>query len=200
MADPNALQPLGPNPSRAMQLSLAAGDVSFWDPGAPVEAFTSPSAWDRMVIGDDELPGIVRITGGRRSKLDVKNSPGTDAATLTSLGREPAEIHVLLRMWTPAQLQSWQRIVKILHPGMGKGIGVPWDVDHPALHLLGIHSLILVDVGVTQPGGEPGVTETHLRFLEFAPPVQVGTKTPVSSGHSTKVGQGKPQKMPSAEP
>ncbi len=185
-------------------LQARADDVPFWDPGAPVESFASPSAWDVLVIGNETLPGVAIVTGGRRQKLDRKDSPGTDSSTITQLGREPAQIEVRLVMWTPEQLAQWVRIAKVLHPPFGKGMGKPYDVYHPGLAALSIWSLILVDIGVTAPGGQPGVYESRLRFIEFAPPAQVGTKTPLSSGHDTKVGQGKPQKipqtMPSAEP
>jgi hypothetical protein len=171
-------------------------EVPPFDPGALVDTLPSPSAWDTMIVGDDRLPGVAIVSGGRRSKVDQKSSPGSDGSTLTFLGREPADINVKLVMWDGAQLRAWAKILTRIMPPPGKIPPAPYDVYHPALAVNRIRSLYLMDVGLLKPSGQPGVWECELRFLEFLPPNKVGINTPFASKSTAKQGAGKKQALP----
>ena len=93
----------------------------LWEGGAaPGDEFAdlgSADPWDALVIAGKRAPGLVRIEGkGRAARMDRKNAPGADGATLTHNGSEPAEIDVTLVLWTQAHLDGLEALLRVLTP------------------------------------------------------------------------------------
>lgn len=78
----------------------------FWD--------DSPDLWDTVVLGDEALPGLARVTGAHGRKLDVKSAPGTNGARIVDKGYQPAKVEITLKLWTKEQLDAWFRIAPTL--------------------------------------------------------------------------------------
>lgn len=93
-----------------------------WDP--PAVAYAIPrefwSSHDRLYLAGRECPGRAKLTGTKTHKLDKKDALGQDGATTTHTGYEPAEIDILLVLWTQDDLDSWARMVPALQPKTSK--------------------------------------------------------------------------------
>jgi len=87
---------------------------------------------------------------GRREKgnrIDKKSIPGTDNATLTSLGYDPAQIGVILTIGNASDWAAYQDLVPKLKPVKGRR-PQPVDVYHPLLRLYGIKSLYVLKMPI----------------------------------------------------
>jgi hypothetical protein len=176
--------PWGPGPWRAPD--ALPGSIPEWDPGANTLDLIDRNGteWDRITIAGVRLMAIADVQGDKDTRIDVKQTPGTDGATQTTLGVSPAPITIRLRFLTPAAVQQWSDLVPSLQPIPGKPPRDPVDVYHPALALNGIKSLYLKTLGtlrVTVPGGPMEVTT---RWLEFLPPKKTSTHTALGSSSS----------------
>ena len=148
--------------------------VPDWDPGNANDSFGQLTEWDRLVIGDNVMPGVASVDGDKDAKIDLKVTQGTDGANATHLGMANAPISVRLKMWTVQQLEDYRRILPHLVARTGKARPDPVSVYHPALAMMGICSLFVKSVGlprVTSPGGP---VEVMIRFLEYLPPNKKG--------------------------
>lgn len=74
----------------------------------------APALWDTVLLGDEDLPGLARVTGSHGRKLDVKSPPGRNGATITDKGYQPAKVEITLKLWTKEQLETWFRIAPTL--------------------------------------------------------------------------------------
>jgi hypothetical protein len=158
--------------------------VPFWDdpPNSIEPGFSLFSPWDICFINQQGLPGLARVEGKCHREFDIKKPRGSDSATITSVGQYPGKFDISLRIWTSQQLDNLQSIIPTLKPKRGvKPTAV--DVMHPALTLLGIRSLIIVEVGTLNQTGIPGVREMKINCLEFWPGLIKDVTTTVQ--HST---------------
>ncbi len=147
------------------------GDAASDIPGA----FT---AWDKLVVMGQEMPGRAILTGDRAQKLDVKNSPGSDGSTITNTGIDNGVVQVKFQFWTRVQVDAWSDAVKLLEPVPGRPRKGPIDVYHPSLAIAHVKSLVVKNVGFLQPSpSQPGVLEVTVRFMEFMPAAKGGLLT-----------------------
>jgi hypothetical protein len=178
--------------------------AGFWDTGGgEVFGDSIVSIWDRFVVAGRALPGVATVEGSKSCKLDQRNAPGTDGATLTHMGNESSPVTVRLRIWTADQYEAWKSRREELMASTGKARPKPVMVYHPALADLGIKSLYVKEVGFlrTQPGG---LGEVIIKFLEFLPPSKAGVSTPkaaINTSVPNAFGSGAPPagKPPSAK-
>lgn len=155
-------------------------DVPYWDPGGEVMSLRDaqdPTEWDRIVIDGVPLSAIVQIDGNKDTRLDVKEIPGADGASLTQVGVSPAPITIKLRFLTREALQEWADLVPSLQPKPGKTRPNAIPVYHPALAINGIKSLYLKSIGLVRVASPGGPAEVVSHWVEFLPPTKAGQKT-----------------------
>lgn len=155
----------------AAQITAAKPSSSepFWDTEGLPEELSPPSAWDVVLFAGKPTPGIAVVSGRNGVSLDKKKSPGTDGATITALGYEPAEVDIAIRIWTAAQWAAWQQLRPVLTARPNKGKPQPLQVYHPALADAGIRSLYVREIGLPRDIQPKGTKEILIRCSEWLP-------------------------------
>lgn len=156
----------------------AWGSAAVAVPGLPVEDFTrsSPEAWDTLYLDNRRVPGLSTVTGKVALRKDTRAIPGKTGARLTTLGYEPAKLHVTVKLWTEEQFQEFQRLMQRLRPIRGRHPEA-MTIRHPAANLLGVAKVVVMEVGA--PSIKGGIAEVELQVEEFLPPVRgQGPKVP----------------------
>jgi hypothetical protein len=152
--------------------------VPFWAPGSAASARAVETDWDVLVLGGQQLPGILSsLDGDKAVKLDESASAGADGATQTNLGNEPAQLSARLLLWTPEHLARWEAILPTLQSRDGGARPTPLDVYHPALAVMRIRSVFVKKVSVLKRSSTAGVFEVALELVEFSPKKATGTDT-----------------------
>lgn len=176
--------------------------LPFWDPGATPWDNTAQlrTEWNTFYVDGEPWPGIAWVTSTRHQGVDLKESPGSDGATLTNCGSKPAEVAVRVQLWTPEHLASWARIVPTMEARPGHPRTTPFSAGHPSLTMHRITRLWLKSVSMLAPGPVPGVFETVVTFYEWLPRNRKaqGVLTPVKA--TAAGGETGPQAFPLAKP
>lgn len=163
------------------------------------------SAWDKVFVavpysGSEQpyTPGQAEVSVHKSRDVDKKKFAGGDGARLTIHGLEPAIIEIRLLIWTPEQLLWLSKIWPVLFPAQQKVASIPnnsrpvtarqnvstaFDVQHPALDLHGVKSMVFTGGVGPDQGPTPRSRVFTMRGLEFLPPVKNvnSTNTPPSS-------------------
>jgi hypothetical protein len=87
------------------------------DPGSGTFGGSVPEAvsrsrwsdWDKMAIGDFEVPGHVVVVSKKEKKMDVLSVAGQDGATINHLGIDPVQLDITITLWTPDQFADYER-------------------------------------------------------------------------------------------
>ena len=155
--------------------------------------FLSPTSWDQITIAGSTwgtpltnaygfLDGVgsggsVEIEGAARFwRLDQKNPSGQDGAIQTYRGKKPIVFKLIFNMWTDAQFTYWISFSSNLVAEKAL------DIQHPALAVLGIQSIMVKSVGAVKKVDERLMFRSVVEVHEFLPPppVQV-TTTPLGA-------------------
>lgn len=154
----------------------------FWDTPAGYEE-TLPrsqwSPWDIVWLGGRELPGIAQVKKLKvKRKIDKKNGPGRDAATLTHQGYDGAEFDIVLTIWTPDQLTEWDGCRPLIQPVKGKAPSQPLPIEHPLCAEYGVGTVYVEEI-TDDEGKVRGSREITIAVTEWLPkPKNTGTQTP----------------------
>ncbi len=74
------------------------------------------SLWETIYFNGQRAPGLCRVRGGRRRRLDSKTAFGSSGSAVTSGGYEPAEFQITLRLWSAVHFSRWCALVNVLFP------------------------------------------------------------------------------------
>lgn len=164
--------------------ATSAEGVPFWG--------DEPDAWDTAWVGGHRLPGLCRVEGSAKRRVDQKRKSGHNGVSVTYTGDDAAKFTIHVTLWTAEQLSQMADILKSLRSSANDAPGVKpskskfpkgvLDVRHPALALLGITAAHLVEYDAPKQDGGPasGKYVMGLRFLEH-------TRSPGSGKASTPV-------------
>jgi hypothetical protein len=154
--------------------SFAPAGVPFWDELLntldPSNAAISP--WDQVSFAGQILPGIALVTTKRGNRYDVKKAKGRSFATITVQGFDPAEVKVLVKLWTRQQLNAWASILPVLiSPSKTNADGTlnALDIYHPALALMNVGAVVIRSVSALKPSPVRGIWESDIECLEYKP-------------------------------
>jgi hypothetical protein len=109
------------------------------------------AAWDFCWLGDALLPGIASLEVTKTRSVDVKKSRGTDGATLSDDGYEPARVTVRLRMWTAEQWAAYQDLLPQIDPQRPGGLREPVAIVHPEVNVRGIDTVYVTSISGSSP-------------------------------------------------
>lgn len=159
--------------------------LPWWDTTTNTPTEVEGTPWDYLTLGGFVLPGLLeeqpKVEAAR--KVDKKNGPGLDGATLTWHGFDPPEVTIKLLLWTEAHWQSWQQLLPFLLPRPGKPPADPFTIDHPMLAAYGIDKVMVTKVSGLEKV-RPGVMRVTLTCQHWVKVKSTGTSTPkkVASG------------------
>jgi hypothetical protein len=134
-------------------------------------------AWDVIYLAFNRVPGLVDVKMKRGHRTAQNKANGADGAQLVSLGYNPAEVTIKIRMWTPQQLRDFETItIPTVQPRPGKAGArpVPVVVDYPSLAMWGINKLFITDIAGPERTSTPQVWEVTLTASELSPVVTTG--------------------------
>jgi len=152
----------------------------FWDNGevSPTEVFGN--AWDYLVLGGYQIPGVLeeppKVEPSR--KADKKNGPGLDGATLTWQGYEPPDVTFKILIWKQEQWEAWQELYPLILPRPGKPPAAPFTAEHPALAVVGIFEIAITKISAPERASQRGVMRITVQGVQWVKPKKVGTSTP----------------------
>jgi hypothetical protein len=140
---PGALTPDGGEPSTTQspdgQEQIEFGGVPFWKDAVRI--------YDRVVIAGFEFPGLARVKGELRRKLDKKAPKGVNGGTTTDDGEDHHPVEVEIRLYTREDWQRFELIVPFISPkSLGKRVAV--TIDYPTLALFGINTIYVESVTI----------------------------------------------------
>jgi len=146
-----------------------------------------PDAWDALILGEDEWPGVWEISGaGVSRKIDIKKQAGTDGASMTDEGYQPAQLTITGTIWTKDQWSELQRLIPKVHPRKPGGSRTPMEIYHPQSALLGITQIYINKIGIPKkPSAGDGLLTLSMSAVEWVPapkPVKKAAGTGTGSG------------------
>jgi hypothetical protein len=147
----------------------ATSTIATGSTGAPFWG-NAPRSWQKVRLGGLELPGTASVTGSVRQRYDKKKVPGKGGATYTVLGTEPGKVEIVLTLWTDEQFEDYQRLVPLFRPPKTKTkrkAGTPLTIEHPNCTLYNIKAVVVMEAGMAEDAGEPGVKRVKLSCEEF---------------------------------
>ena len=144
------------------------------------------SAWDRVILQGQRLPGLWEATATPAVQIDVQKPNGFDGAALISRGYVPAGITITGRIWTPAQWLMFQRLIPTFwappnhiavndvkkQKGQIEGKQKSVKVDYPGLAALNIHWLVIKQITPPENTSEKGVRQIKIIAIEYVPEPQ----------------------------
>lgn len=155
--------------------SPATSDVAHWADGTDL--------WDRARIGDNDLPGVVKISGIKRAqKIDVKTAKGKNTTKVTLNGYDPAKFDMNIRLVTSDDKDAWDGLRETLEPSPTKERPTPYNVDHPALKMRGIGALIIESIDGPDLDEKIGVVTIILHCMEWQLDFDVQVKSTTPTG------------------
>jgi hypothetical protein len=180
----------------------------FW--AASEEGFEGPlyaaNPWEIVELAGEKLPGLCRVTAPQsKYRLDTQSTNGVDGGEIVLRGYEPGALGFDCTVWTPAQWERLQAVIKKLWEKPGKIVGTTSSkqtaaqtkteaqlaekralgIVHPALQLLGITRVVIESIVPPEPGPAPQSMVVTFRLQEFVPPVAKTAKARKVAGTAT---------------
>lgn len=173
----------------------------FWDnsadaasndvigPGASGPLYVA-NEWDTAKLQGVHLPGLVQVlVPSKQRRLQNKKQNGTDGATPTFRGLDPAKVTIRVTIWTPDQLALWDALLPVIFPNPNKDVNKlsALDISHPATAQRGIKAIIIEDIdGPNNSSTAVGAKEYTLKCWEYLPAkAKSATKTPTGAVATT---------------
>jgi hypothetical protein len=152
----------------------------FWETSENVGTEIVGTPWDYVILGGYQLPGVLEEPPKAEAsrKVDKKNGPGLDGATLTWQGYDPPEVTMKILLWKPEHWEQWQDLLGFILPRPGKPPAQPFRIDHPALSALGITEVAITKVSAPERASARGVMRITIQAQQWVKPKKVGTTTP----------------------
>ena len=143
----------------------------FWD--------DEPAVWDRVILGQFILPGIVDVHEPVLEEVvDVKKPTGGSGAVVTFLGPAPVSFDIVMTLHTSAQWDAFKTMAPQIRPLAGKGARKAFDIIHPKVNVWGVKSVLLVKMRGPQQGSVKGTYQVTLSCIEFTALPKTSIVTP----------------------
>ena len=151
-----------------------------WDPIA------NPVIWDFFLIGSVRSPGICVVHEfKRRHEFDVKKSKGVYGATITFVGRPPAQGIIEVKLWQSQHFADYEQFIPMLKYDPTKTQVTAVDIYYPSLDKIDIRSVVCESIGnITHEGQK--LYKADFEFIEYYPPPPASAvSTPTTSTPDT---------------
>lgn len=132
--------------------------------------FDNPHAWDVVIIGGQESPGLCELDGfDRKHDWDRKKGKGAAGETITFTQKPAAEGKLTFTFWTRDHFTAWARFRPLFKYDPTKKAPSPFDIFHPTLADNDIKSVVCGSLGgIKHVGGNK--YQVVVELLEFNPP------------------------------
>jgi hypothetical protein len=143
---------------------------------------TDSQDYDTIAIAGVTCPGWCKLSGfDRPYEWDVKKGKGVKGSTTTLVSLPPAEGSITFFAWLASHFEDWNDFLPLLKYDPTKKQGQAFEVYHPLLVDLEIHSLVCKKIGIWTNDGK-GYWSRQVDFLEYYPaPKQSAVSTPTSA-------------------
>lgn len=141
--------------------------------------------WDGLSLGGTQVDGLCDVKIDRAKKLDIKSAGGSDGATITDQGYEPAKVTISIRVWTADQWTSLQGLIELIEPAPAKKPAAPLLIAHPAATVRKVKAVSIKSVKGPDIGSD-GATTIVLECIEWFPPPKKNV-TNTASGPQTRL-------------
>jgi len=132
------------------------------------------SPWETLTLAGVRVPGVAKVEGGRRRRLDHRTSAGASGETASDMGYDPGEFTITLTLWTPMQFLALQNMIPLIQPpATAKVQPKAVKISHPACALLNIYDVYIESIDFPRHVGKQ-IFEVVLQCFEFMPPIIVG--------------------------
>jgi hypothetical protein len=141
--------------------------------------YEDPQAWDRLVLGRDEMPGVWDVQFKCKRGLDVKKAKGRDGARFKDEGYDPSMIQLVGKLTTADEWRRLQRVIPKIRPRVMGRSRTPIEIDHPKTKLLSIRIIYIVEVSAVKI--QKGILTQEINVLEWVDkpkPVKSSNKPP----------------------
>lgn len=154
-----------------------------------INPIANPQAYDTILIGGVENPGIVPpggISGFKREhEWDVKKGKGASGATITYVQRPPAKGSIKFWLWNAAMFSDWEEFRPQFKYDPTKKNPQAVDIFHPTLADLDIKSVVCTSISALEHDGY-GLWTCTVELMEyFPPPKKSAVGTPSTSQTNT---------------
>jgi hypothetical protein len=151
------------------------------DPFAGGRVLGERPAWDTIVLGGETVDAVATARATGKLKQDPKSGAGKNGGSPTYHGRALAPVDITLRYSTKAQHDAIVSLLgRLWPPSASKKKPTPIDVYHPALALLGIKAITIIECGSPEPVGR-GVMQIQIKAQEFNRSKGNATVKPIAS-------------------
>jgi hypothetical protein len=152
-----------------------------------VNPLENPQSWDEIVIGQTVSPGLVKVTGFKRSnEWDMKKGKGTVGATPTYVGKPPAKGTFVFYLWTKQHFLDWDIFRPLLKYDPTKKNIQAIDIWYPSLADIDCNSIIIDDIGAIEHEGSQLYSITVAATEYFPSPKKSAVGTPSGSVSTQK--------------
>jgi len=153
-----------------------------------IDPLTNPQAWDVVVIGNVECPGVCKVGEFKReAKFDVKLGKGSFGSTETYVGRPPAKGTIEFYLWLPIHFQQWDTFRPRFKYDPTKKNVQAIDIYHPSLADIDVSSVVCEQLGSLQHDGK-GLWTIKVDLLEYFPaPAKSAVSTPSGAAQTVAV-------------
>jgi hypothetical protein len=169
------------DPTPTTPATLDSNSIQFWDSTTDgyIQIVEAP-AWNRVKLGEFDLPGIVRVNVKMpASKVDKKDQKGKGGQTVTINGWDNASGTFECLIWTPSQCKFWRTMELILAPEYEK-TPKPRDVVSPVLNPR-IKTVLVTSVSSLEDGREVGTKLGKIEWIQNVPKPKATGGKPGSS-------------------
>ena len=167
-------------------VTLIDGAAGIQDP------LSDPETWDRCILGGIELVGLSDVKIKRARKIDVKKSAGTDGASTTDHGYDPANVEIIWRfnfLWPghPSKEEQFALAMAALaklEPKADKEKRPPLSIKHPVASFRRVKSIIIKEIDGPDIDKMSKLHTIKIHAIEWRPAPPAGkstTNTPLSA-------------------
>lgn len=152
----------------------------FW---ADDEADDDASEWNTALIGEDFLPGLIKVTGLKpKREIERKHAKGEDGETFTDNGKPAIDFTIEVTLPGKPEWIHWCRIYPRLDPRRKGAAKTPLEILHPLVNMCGIKTIYIDEISPGWPSADGGMTWT-IHCIEWLPAPK---KTKANAGKKAK--------------
>lgn len=134
--------------------------------------------WDTLILAGKEWPGIAKVTVTRANKWDEKSAKGSNNASRTYTGVEPAKVKIELRIWTAEGQYDVivTECLPLIEPQDEKKRKDPVNISHAVTHARYVNDVTIDSISGPDDNGDQTWTFTIEATEYKAPTVVAGPK------------------------
>lgn len=152
--------------------------------------------WDTLHLAGLRIPGLCKVTFDQERRVQHKKQNGSDGATPTFRGLDPAKGSIEILLWTDGQYKAWKFVYPAIFPLPNKDIDnlAAVQIGYPTTKDAGISSIIITNMPSLDESGTHGCKKITMKWVQYLPvKTKSQTKTVVGAVAVTKFFQAQPK-------